>query len=44
MDAIVVQVAEEFHATLVTLDEEMIKRAKCIVNINYSFAVKIGLS
>ncbi len=33
MDAIVVQVAEEFHATLVTLDEEMIERAKCIVNI-----------
>ena len=33
MDAIVVQVAEEFHATLITLDEEMIERAKCVVNI-----------
>jgi len=33
MDAIVVQVAEEFHATLVTLDEEIMERAKCIVNI-----------
>ena len=33
MDAIVVQVAEEFHTTLVTLDEEMMEKAKRFVNI-----------
>jgi predicted nucleic acid-binding protein len=33
MDAIVVQVAEEFDATLVSLDEEMISRAKSVVNV-----------
>lgn len=33
MDAIVVQVAEEFDTTLVSLDEEMMDRAKSVVNI-----------
>jgi len=33
MDAVVVQVAQEFDAILVTLDLEMVDRAKCIVNI-----------
>ena len=33
MDAIVVQVAEEFDTTSVSLDEEMMDRAESIVNI-----------
>ncbi len=33
MDAIVVQVAQEFGATLVTLDEEMARRASGIVSV-----------
>jgi len=33
MDAIVVQVAAEFGATLVSLDEEMIEKARAIINV-----------
>ncbi len=33
MDAVVVQIAEEFGAPLVSLDEEMLEKAKKIVNI-----------
>jgi predicted nucleic acid-binding protein len=33
MDAIVVQVAEEFDTTLVSLDQEMMDKAKCVVSI-----------
>ena len=32
MDAVVVQVAQEFDAALVTLDKEMVRRAKSIVD------------
>lgn len=33
MDAVVVQVAGEFDASLVTLDQDMREKAECIVNI-----------
>lgn len=33
MDAIVVQIAREFDAILVSLDDEMIKKAKNIVKV-----------
>lgn len=33
MDAIVVQIASEFNATLVTLDNEMIEKADGIVEV-----------
>jgi len=33
MDAIVIQIAKEFNAPLVSLDEEMSKRAKLVVKI-----------
>jgi len=33
MDAIVVQIAEEFGATLISLDKEMMDRAKSVVSI-----------
>ena len=33
MDAVVVQIAHEFDATLITLDQEMMDRAKSIVKI-----------
>ena len=33
MDAIVIQIAEEFSATLVSLDIEMLKRVKSLVKI-----------
>ena len=33
MDAIVVQIAKEFKAILVSLDNEMIKKAKGIVKV-----------
>jgi len=42
MDAIVIQIAKEFNAPLVSLDEEMTKRAKLVVKIvNIDDVVKL---
>jgi predicted nucleic acid-binding protein len=40
MDAIVIQIAKEFNATLISLDNEMIRKAKRIVEVKPYFMLK----